>query len=239
MNGWMAYCDARFPTALADYADAIKQNKDKDDYELHAERARIFTLLGNVDSALAQMTIAVDQMRKQDTKKLVFVYESKAIYEQSIGMLQESQGNLDAAREAYGQALAEDLSYYPVHVRLGGLAFAKGDTATGLNEIDLAVQLKGDDPVLRYRYGYALVLAGKDSAAEQQMRKAIELEPYYAAPYQLLGRILDAHNRPAEAIEQYQQFLARAPRSDQQVQWTEQRIALLKSKTAPGSETPQ
>lgn len=235
MSGWLAYCDARFPAALDFYEKAMKHDKDEA-YGAHAERARIFYLLGNYDSALTEMTAAVDGMRKQDDKDLVFEYDSKAVYEQGIGMIQEHLGHLDAARDAYARALQEDLSYYPAHVRLSQVALQKGDTAAAVNEMDLAVQLRGDQPGLRYDYGMLLLYAAKDSLAEQQMRKAIELEPYYAAPYQYLARILDAHGQPAPAIAQYEAFLARASSRDPMVAWTRNRIAYLKGGTQGATE---
>lgn len=228
MSGWFAYCDARFPDALKFYDQAMKADKDEA-YGAHAERGRIFYILGNYDSALTEMTAAVAGMRKKDDKDLVFEYDSKAVYEQGVGMIQEHLGNLDAARDAYARALEEDLSYYPAHVRLSQVALQKGDTAAAVNEMDLAVQLKGDEPGLHYDYGVLLISAFRDSLAEPQFRKAIELEPYYAAPYQYLARILDARGQPDKAIEQYEAFLARASQRDPMVAWTRERIVHLRS----------
>lgn len=230
-RGWIDYSNARFPAALADYDEEL--HREKNAYGAHAERSRIFYLIGNYDSALTEMQAALDGMRKRDEKELVFEYDSKAIYEQSIGIIQERLGHVDAARDAYAQALVEDLSYYPAHVQLGQLALTKGDTTSAVNELDLAVQLKGDDPGLRYTYGLLLVEANQDSLAEQQLRKAIELEPYYAAPYQLLARILDAHAHKAEAIQTYQTYLAHAALSDPQYAWTKGRIAYLEQPPQP------
>lgn len=230
-RGWIDYSNARFPAALADYDEEL--HREKNAYGAHAERSRIFYLIGNYDSALTEMQAALDGMRKRDEKELVFEYDSKAIYEQSIGMIQERLGHTDAARDAYAQALVEDLSYYPAHVQLGQLALTKGDTTSAVNELDLAVQLKGDDPGLRYAYGLLLVEADQDSLAQQQLRKAIELEPHYAAPYQLLARILDAHAHKADAIQMYQTYLAHAAQSDPQYEWTKGRIAYLELPPRP------
>ncbi|HEX6533694.1 MAG TPA: tetratricopeptide repeat protein [Gemmatimonadaceae bacterium] len=237
MSAWFAYCDSRFPVALEQYAKASEEDKDAA-YGAHAERGRIFFIIGNYDSALTEMTAAIDGMRKKDDKDLVFVYDSKAVYEESIGLIEEHLGKPDAAREAYGRALSEDLSYYPAHQRLAELALAKGDTATALSEMDLAVQLAGSEPAMRYEYGALLIAAGKDTLAEAQFRKAIELEPYYAAPYQYLARILDARGRPDEAIPQYEAFLARAPKREPFVGWVRDRVLTLRAARSSARSTP-
>jgi predicted negative regulator of RcsB-dependent stress response len=98
--------------------------------------------------------------------------------------------------------------------------------------METAVQLKGDDAVLRYRYGALLVQVDKKDAALEQLAKSAEAEPYYAAPHQLMGRVIDAQNKSAEAVAHYQRFLALAAQSDPQVEWTKQRVALLTSSAA-------
>jgi tetratricopeptide (TPR) repeat protein len=66
--------------------------------------------------------------------------------------------------------------------------------------------------VLRYDYGSALLSAGRAADAEAQLRKAVEMEPYWAAPYFNLGAALHAQGKAADALQQYTNFLARAPR---------------------------
>jgi tetratricopeptide (TPR) repeat protein len=224
MRGWNSYSAGRFPDALRLYAAALRGSKNKSD--IHADRARIFFMTGRVDSAQVQMTQAIEQMRKKDKDDLVFFYESKALYEHSIGMIQEQLKNPAAAREAYARALQEDLSYHPAHTRLALLALAAGDTATALGELDLAVQIQGEDASLRHTYGATLAVMRKLPEAEEQLRRAIALEPYFAAPYHALGRVLDAQGKP-EALAQYRAFLERASRRDPQRGWVEQRVAAL------------
>jgi len=233
--GPFAASEGRFAEALKSYAEAIALDK-KHAYSMHAERGRIFFELGNPDSALAELRLAVDQMRNRDQKEVVYVYESKAVYEQSIAMIFEKEGKPDSAREAYGRALEEDLSYYPAHYRLSMLDLAKGDTAGALSELDLATQLATRSGTLRFTYAYALVRAGKDPEALEQLRQAVQLEPYYAAPYQLMGLIYDAHEQRTEAREAYAEYLSHASEHDPQLAWTKQRIGALPAATA--SATP-
>lgn len=209
-RAWVAYAEGRFPDALDAYATALRTSRNRSG--IHADRARMFLLVGRPDSALVQMSQAVERMRELDARDMVYLYESKALYEHSTGIILEQQGRREQAREAYGRALQEDLSYYPAHVALASLAFASADTATALAELDLAVQIRGDDAPVRYAYAQALALAGRFPDAEEQLRGAVASEPWYAPPYALLGGVLEKAGKGTEAREAYRTFLARSTR---------------------------
>jgi tetratricopeptide (TPR) repeat protein len=223
-----AYGEGRFDDALRLYAEAIKQARFKTDYRI--ERGRLFFQLDRSDSALAELTLALEEERKMDKKDLVYLYNSKEVLEHSIGLVQQRLGNAAAAKEAFGQALQENLSYFPAHVQLGYMALEAKDTATAMSEMDLAVQIRGDDPALRYIYGYSLAASGKYKDAEVQLRKAIELDPVFALPYNGLGEVLDKQSRSGEALAQYRTFLALASKTDLRRQAVEDRVQALASK---------
>jgi tetratricopeptide (TPR) repeat protein len=211
-RAWRAYSSGQFDDALRLYATAIKGARRKAPFRV--DRGRLFFQLDQPDSALVEFELALEEMRKTDAKDLVFIYESKALLEHSAGMVHHRLGRTDAAREAFGRALQEDLSYAPAHVQLGFLALEASDTTTAVSEFDLAVQIAADDPVLRYQYGYTLQELGRVKEAEEQLRKAIALEPEYAAPYFTLAMALASQGRDAEAVAELRTFLARAPRND-------------------------
>jgi cytochrome c-type biogenesis protein CcmH/NrfG len=225
-QAWVAYSNGRFADALKYYATAAKNTKRK--ARLRTERGRLFYLLGNTDSALTELQLALDELRKKDSKELVMLYDSKALLEHSIAKIYEARGDPAAAREAYGRALEEDLAFYPGHFRLANLAFETGDTATGLSEMELAVQIKGDDPVLRLVYGYVLFTAKRYADAEAQLTKAIEVEPYYPNPYYFLGQVHEAQKRPDAAAGQYEAYLARASQYHPHREDATRRLAALR-----------
>lgn len=234
MSGWMAYGEGRFSQALERYAAALRTSRDK--AGIHAIRARLFYLTGKPDSAVAEMTqaVAARRAREDDDKKLVFVYDSKALYEHSIGLAHEEAGRLAEAREAYGRALQEDLAYYPAHARLAEVALASGDTATAISELDLAVQIREDEPTLRYSYGKVLTFTGRYDDAAVQLRKAVEIDPYFAAPYALLGGVLETRGDRAAALAQYRAFLEHASRANPLLQNVRARIAALDASPPTG-----
>ena len=231
-RAWRAQSQGDFERALSLYAEAIKRTRD--DAWLHAERGRLFFQLGNADSALVQLTQALAKLRAADKKEVIYLYESKALMEHRLGMVHRRLGNVDAAREAFGRALVEDLAYYPAHMEMGFLALEAKDTTTALSEMELAVQLAGDDPWLRYSYGYTLGVTNRLKEAEAQLRKSADLDPFFAAPHYVLGQVLDAQARGPEALQAYRRFLALARRQEPNRADAEERTAFL----AAGSGKP-
>jgi tetratricopeptide (TPR) repeat protein len=224
-----AYRDGRYDDALRDYALAIKESHHK--APLLAERGRLFYQVGRVDSALVEMTRALEEMRKQDKTDFVYLYESKALMEERIGMIHRAIGDDSAATEAFGRALEEDLSYFPAHVQLGFLALDKKDTTTAASEMDLAVQIRPDDAGLRYQYGFTLGALNRLTQAEEQLTKSIELDPIYAAPHFVLGQVAEAQGKLPIALREYQSFLALSPLNDPRRQEASQEVAILKTAT--------
>jgi hypothetical protein len=227
----VAYGNGNFRSALENYALAVDAAKVK--AYLRLERARIFGMRNQSDSAIAELNLALDELRKQDQKDLVVFYDSKALAEYSIGVLLEGAGSVDSAREAYGRALQEDLSYYPAHMRLGLLALGQHDTTTAVSELALAAQLAADEPHIRYVNGYVLAVAHHYAESVAELRKAVELEPMYALPYLCLGQVYELLAKGPESLAAYQAFLAHASHNDPQRELAMGRVADLKEILAP------
>ncbi len=205
---WLAMSEGDFERAVALYGKALQKYKDA--YGIHLERALAFYLSMRPDSSLGELEGYLEARRKDEKKEVIFVYQSKALAEYTMGWVYDRMGKHDKAREAYGRALTEDLSFAMAHSALGDLAQVAGDTATSLQEYDLAVQLRGADPFLRLHYGNALVAAGRGEDAIAQFEKAVELEPFYALPWIALAKAADKLGRKDRAIAAYQGFILRA-----------------------------
>ena len=148
---WLAMSEGRFDEAAKQYGKAL--NRYKNAYGYNLDRALAFYLSMQPDSSLAALNSYLEARSKDEKKEVIFVYQSKALTEYTVGWVYDRMGKPDKAKEAYGRALAEDLSFAMAHSALGDLARAAGDTATSLQEYDLAVQLRGADPFLRLHYG--------------------------------------------------------------------------------------
>ena len=222
MSAWRAFEQGRYEEAARHYARAIKQYPK--DYWLRERRARALFLSQQYDSTVAELERLLAVQRTLDAKKLVYVYESKAMTEFRIGWTQARLGNLPAARDAYGRALVEDLAFYRAHEALGDVALAQGDTAVALQEYDQAAQLHGGDAVLREKYALLLARQQRAEDAAAQLRGAIAAEPHYARPYLYLARVLEFQGQ-MEAVDLYRAFIARANRDDNQLEPAKQQLA--------------
>jgi tetratricopeptide (TPR) repeat protein len=208
MRAILAVGDHRLSQALRLYHDALSQGR-RAGAEIHMARGEVFYALGKDDSAQVEMQQGLDSLRGRDAKDFVYFYESKSVFEHGIGLIYERSGRIEQARAAYSRALQEDLSYYPAHMRLGLLALAEGDTTTALSELDLAAQIKEDEPLVQTTYGAVLTEVGHLEEADRHLRRAVELAPYYAAPYYALGRVAQMAHRPADAVRHYLAYLGR------------------------------
>lgn len=231
-----AYASGRFEDALRLYNEALPRARSKSG--LRAERGRLFAHVGNNQGAAAEFALALEEMRKEDQRNLVFLYESKALMEHGVGMLHERMGQAGPAHEAYGRALTEDLSFYPAHVRLGVMALAAGDTATALSELDLAALAAGSDAAVLYTYGAVLAQLGRLDQAAEQLTRASQVAPHYADPHLAMGVVRDGQGNVAGALESYRAFLARAPGSHRRRAVAEQRVAALAAETTQTAVAP-
>lgn len=228
MRGWMAYSEGRFPEAIDWYQRRVQRNF-RYRAQARTDFARVLYMAGDHRRAADEMAKAVEEMRRQDDRDLIFVYESKALAEHSLALIHDQLGQADSAREAYARALQENLAYHPAHVRLARRALAAGDTAAALSELDLAAQIAPGDAAVLFEYGQTLAAARKYEEAMAQLKKAAEAEPHYAAPHLLLGRIYDAHGMRTETIEALRAYAARAARDEARLEWARQRADELEA----------
>jgi tetratricopeptide (TPR) repeat protein len=208
----LAASQRQFDEALGLYNRALSGSRDKPG--IRWNRARIFYLMGAADSALNELQLAVNELREKDAAKLSLWYRSKEFYEHAMGMIHERRGDLAGAKEAYGRALQEHLSYYPAHVRLAALALRAGDTIQALSEFELAAQVAPNEPLVRLTYGALLAQTGKADDAEPHLRRVVELEPFFATPHYLLGRVAEQKGNTDGATQEYQAFLRLASKKD-------------------------
>ena len=230
----LAYGEGRFPDAMRFYNDAIGAARHKS--RLRAEMARLLAHVGNNSAALEAFTQSVQEMRTRDARELVFVYESKALMEHSIGMLHERMGNAEAAREAYGRALSEDLAFAPAHVRLGMMALAEGDTAAAIAALDLATETSVAQPVALYQYGAVLLSAGRIEEAGARFARAVEQAPYYADPYFALAVAREAGGDAPGALAAYRGFLERAAQAHPRRPVAAQKVQLMEQAGVAAAE---
>ena len=227
---WFASSDGRFPEALKYYGQALKRNPKS--LHLRNERARAYFILAMHDSAIADLSEVVARMREQEEKEVVYLYESKAMLEHSVGMIWAFRGEPDSAKAAFGRALVEDLSFHPAHTAMSSIALAQGDTAQALAELGLAVQLAPWNGMLHHEHAMLMIQQNKPQEALESLKRAIELEPYFAEPHFYLARLHDVYGFTTDAQRNYADFAARAVRTDQRREFAVARSAELAASDA-------
>lgn len=211
-RAWLDYTEANFKRS-AERFGAIIAKDPRRHYHLRFDRALAFYAMNQFDSAATELTTLVEELHRRDQKRLVYFYDSKAMFEYSVGLLHTAARRYEEARQAFMRALSDDLAFYPAHGALGTISLALGDTATAISEYNQAVELNPSDEVIRYDFALVLMNAGQHAAAMEHLRFVVRSEPYFASPYYYLGRILDSQGKHAEAMTYYDAFLARAPRT--------------------------
>jgi Tfp pilus assembly protein PilF len=174
-----------------------------------------------------ELNEALSELRQLDTARITQVYVSREMLEHAIGVIHQAAGDTAAARQAYGRALQENLAYASPHVLLAGLDLLGGDTTTALSEFEVAVQVAPAEAPLRVAYGLLLAQAGHRDDAVVHLRRAAELEPYYATPHYLLGYVAELQGNREDALAGYRAFLARASARDRLHDMVAQRIVDL------------
>jgi tetratricopeptide (TPR) repeat protein len=208
----VAFTAGRFAQAETLFTEVLRHHPDN--VLLRIYRARALFYLGRYDDGVVELEAVRDTVRRKAEGFLSAVRPSVSMLEFAIGIARVQQDDFPAARAAFDRALNVDLSFYWAHARLAGSALALHDTATALSELKMAIRLEASDPVLRLYDGVVLHGAERQDEAAGQLRRAIELDPYYAEPYYWLAGVYRAQHKVPEAIQQYREFLSHAPRED-------------------------
>jgi len=230
-RGSLAYAAREFARAESLFAVALR--KHPEDVGVRIDRARALFFLGRYDSTVAELEAARDSVRRRAEAHISPVVISGEMFEYAIGIVRVQQDDYRAARAAFERALTANLGFYWAHARLAGAALALGDTTMALAELDQAVQLEDHDPVLRLYNGAVLRSAGRLDEAGVQLRKAIELDPYYAAPYFWLAAVYAAQGKVQGAIEQYRLFNSHAAQADSNRVGADRALAALGAPPPP------
>ena len=211
-QGMLAYAQLQFPRAHELFQRAIDRDRAKNAW-VRYDRALVYTAEAKYDSAQRQMELLLADLRTRDSTAIERSYLSKAFVEYTIGRLLYARGDRAGAADAFGRALGEDLAFTPAHEWMAQVALDRGDGGTAVTELRQAVELRGQDGVLRWELGRALGATGADSLAVVELRQAVALEPFFAEPWLSLALALDRQGSTEEAVASYRAYLARAPRA--------------------------
>jgi tetratricopeptide (TPR) repeat protein len=214
-----------YRAAVAQWSKAIRE--DPKQSMLHIPRAHAWVRLQELDSAIADLTQLAQRLESVAHDSLMKVYLSKEFLYYAIGMLHGSRGRYPEARAAFEQALAENLGFYMAHVRLSGTLVALHDTATALSELETAILIRPDDPLVLIYDGNLLVSTGRVADGEKRIRAALQADSNFALPHIFLGMAAEARHDTTAALAQYTDYLARAPRGAAERAWARSQLRTL------------
>lgn len=180
------------------------------------------------DKAIADFRSLLRRAERVQEEELVHMPLEDNDYRFILASLHHLAGNQDSAVALYQQALERDLGLVMAHTYLASIHEGAGRPAEAMIERRRAADISSDDPTALFDLAASLFNAGQLIEADEPLRKAITLNPRYAPPHYLLGRVTEELGLPDEARDHYQKFLALSPlRSAELRADAQQRVAKL------------
>lgn len=115
-------------------------------------------------------------------------------------------GDREAARKAYQQALAADPAHLSAQVNLGRLLHEAGRLAEAEQVYRKGLQAAGDDPLLLFNLGVLLEDMRRKDEAAQAYERALEGDPLLADCHYNLALLCKELNRPKQALRHMAQY---------------------------------
>jgi tetratricopeptide (TPR) repeat protein len=157
----------------------------------------------------------LDEARKE-FEKAVGIYPKYAVAWFELGVVQHRQGRIEDARHAYRQAMQADDRFLKPGLQLAMIAAAERKWSEVLALTARTIQLNPVEFPQAFLYSAAANynLSNLD-AAEQQVRRAIELDAIHQLPkaHHLLGVVLADRGDLTGAAQQLRMYLKLAPKA--------------------------
>jgi tetratricopeptide (TPR) repeat protein len=112
----------------------------------------------------------------------------------------------EAARQAYGHAIAADPAHLNARLNLGRLLHEAGRFADAEGVYREAVVVSGDDPVLLFNLGVLLEDMQRPEEAAQAYERALRADPRFADGHYNLALLCEQLRRPKQAIRHMAQY---------------------------------
>ena len=129
----------------------------------------------------------------------------------SLGLVLERLGQIQAAASRFSGAIAVDSRNWIYHFNLGHAASVQQRWQTAASEYAAVLEVIPGNYAAQYNLAVALHYSSNDPAAIGAFEKAIALAPDEPAPHLSLAVSLDAAGRSADALSEYRRYLQLAP----------------------------
>ncbi len=173
--------------------------------------------LADYNGAITDFKSLTDEKEKNNKEKILPIYQKSSELYFLIGSAYLKLNDLENAKNSFEKVLEEDLSFFMAHVQLSNIYQQLGNYKEALNEIDAALFLEPDDPVLLYNKGVFWAKLGKTDNAIQAYKGSIEKNEFSYKAFYNLGYVYEKMNNKSEAKKYYSNFIKKAPLSSQKL----------------------
>jgi len=130
----------------------------------------------------------------------------------------------DKALEEYQKAINADFAFYQAYNNLSRLyILRRRDYGAALRLLERAMNLKPQEPLVQYslrkNYGWANFELHQLGQAEQNLRFAVALNSERGAAHCLLAKVLDAQQRAAVALAEWESCAAYSSQEEVEPEW--------------------
>lgn len=192
--------EGKYREAAIQYQNSLKADKNFPD--AHYALGKAYMQIGAYGAAYREFARTVELQPNNIPARI------------DLGNILLAGGQVDKAKEQATAIQAQQPNNADLHAILSGIALRQGDRAKALTEITLAVQLAPNRSMFYDDLG---LLEEHDPAlapdAENNLKKAIAVDPKAVDPKLLLGAYYLEHNRLPEAEKAGQDAIATDPKS--------------------------
>ena len=127
------------------------------------------------------------------------------------GLAHQHLGQLEQARQCYGQALQRDEKNFDALYLMGTTLAQQGQLEQALGWLEQAAQVQADHAILQNNLGNILLALGRLEQAVAAFDRAVALKPDYAAAFHRRGVAREGLGRLEEALNDHARALALLP----------------------------
>jgi tetratricopeptide (TPR) repeat protein len=181
LQGWIYNKMRLLDRAKESLQKAITAEPDNADHYLD-----LSTVLSNEGDSEAAIRFVTEGIQKCVAKDRLQV---------QIGLLFQKRGDHEEAERWYKEAMQPNLGSRSAYLALANLMLVTNRQKEALEQLAKAIMLLPKDPLLHHMYGAQLLESEQDPTPEQLekaapiLKKALELNPFYANTHYVLGKL--------------------------------------------------
>lgn len=129
----------------------------------------------------------------------------------NLGIVLLAAGDGKGAEAAFREAIRIQPDYADAQGNLANVLAGRGDLPGARHHFGVALRYKPNDAAIRYNFAVALGRAREYDEAERELRSAMAADAKMVEAYELLGNLLMARQRAAEAVAVYRAWVGLRP----------------------------